>query len=397
MRRKMTRRICIAACSAALLFSGCTKLSDSYDEAAEESQTSSEEGVVEQAEKSLKDFAKQVNLQNYEDITDLVYMPTDAFILDSDIEWYVKRTALADITGIEIKDMDVDIEPGALERKAVLTVNKKSYPLNVKLDSDDKWKVVLPSLYIENFNLKAPKGCEITVNGEDVSSYKTPSSNVDNYDVYVFPAVAKDPRNNVTEGDSQKSLNIRAVSSIYGEFEQTVIPVSDSQTSTVICRLGDAETENILRSIKDIWNALYTDYKNGVEVSAISKYFSPDFSNTEMTDIMQNYFPTLEMGKENKNTGEDVQYSNFYMRETIPWNRDNYGAAILKANDSVLVTFGYRLDFTATDGAVYNVNKVCTITMSYDNVTDPNNPTYKIKAIDSPELFYDNDFSENDY
>lgn len=380
MNRQITNTFCVVVGLLALSISGCTKISETFNEQVEattESETSIEEGLVEKAENLMREFVTAVNLQKYEGIASYVYMPENAFITDENIQWYITRTALADITGISINKLEIDISDGALKKKLTVFVNGTGYAFDMELDNTNTWKIVLPELYVENWSLKIPKGCQTVVNNTSIDSFRVPTTVIDAYDTYTFPAIAS------------QEMEITTTSSIFGSFTQKTIPVADSESIPVICKVSDAETTSILRQIQSIWNALYLDYKNGVEVDTLKKYFTDDFDNTEMTNIMFAYFPALEKSE----TEKEVYYTNFYMKETIPWTKDNYGCAILNSDNTVLVNFGYRIDFAATSGGSYNTNKVTQITMSYDTEA----ATYKIKHINDTSLFYDNDYKLNDY
>jgi hypothetical protein len=366
--------------SLALSLSGCTKISETFDEGAAEteSKVSLEEGALEKAQKVMRDFVEAVNLQNYDGITEKVYKPDNSFLNDTNIEWYISRSALADITGININKLDIEISEGALKKTATVRINKTGYQFEMELDPSNDWKVVLPELYVENWSIKIPKGCSVTIDNKSIEDYRAPSAAIDLYDTYTFPAIA-----------SNQTYEVKTTSTIYGDFLQKVTPKSDSESIPVICKINDAETASILRQIQSIWNGLYMDYKNGVDVSAIAKYFTDDFENTEMTNVLFTYFPALEMYSNDNR----ISYNNFYMKEAIPWTKDNYGCAILSSNESVIVNFGYRIDFSSSEGGSYNANKASTITMQYDQESS----TYKIKTINDKKLFFENDYTTNDY
>ena len=144
---------------------------------------------------------------------------------------------------------------------------------------------------------------------------------------------------------------------------------------------------------------MYKDYTNLVGVDAVKKYFTDDFDNSEITNIMSLYFPQLETGPTEKEIGE-IRYSNFFMKETIPWTKDNYGSAILKSDSSVEINFGYRIDFVAQPtGYPFSVRKVSKITMAYVDAPELGEgaKTYKIKKLNETKMFTDNDYKLNDY
>lgn len=363
--------------------SGCMmKISESFDENIEtESETSVEEGITAKAETQVRDFIKKVNLQDYDGISQIVYMPQNAFVRDEDIKWYIDRSPLADITGIKINNLDIKIDGDAVKKNIAVYINKKGYLVPLVLDKDNNWKIQLPDLYVENWTLKVPKDCSVLVDNTRIDKYKSKVSITDEYDTYLFPAITKKELESVVE------------SSIFGMFKQKITPLMDSETYPLICVLGDAETTNVLRSIQNIWNSLYNDYRNSTEVPALEKYFTSDFDKTEMTNIIFNYFPALETGPRDNTSRENIKYSSFFMKEVVPWTKDNYGAAILATDNSILVNFGYRIDFVSSNGGAYNTNKVSQLTMEYDNT----NSVYKIKKVNNSKLFMDNDYTKNDY
>ena len=97
------------------------------------------------------------------------------------------------------------------------------------------------------------------------------------------------------------------------------------QTVPLICKINDAETTNILRQIQNVWNALYTDYTNRVDIESVKKYFTDDFDNSVITDICS-IIPGS--GKTRRERGSGIVLE-FYMKEAIPWTTNNYGCAIL--------------------------------------------------------------------
>lgn len=380
IRKKAIIYLCSVAISAAAFSAGCTRLSESPEDPGvsfEGNADNLEEGSVAKAENCVKNFINAINTQDFAGISDMIYLPENAFVSDKNVEWYLQRSGVSDITGVKIKNFDVELSDGALQKDATVYVNKTGYRLSLAMDSDNQWKIVMNDMFVENWSLKVPKGCTISVDGEDVTQYKIQAGAIDVYDTYTFPAISK------------QSVQVDTTSALFGNFTQTITPSADSETVPLICKINDAETTNILRQIQNVWNALYTDYKNGVDVESVKKYFTDDFDNSIITDIMFTYFPSLEQPE----SEEQGIYSNFYMKEAIPWTTNNYGCAILNTSDSVLVNFGYRLDFTSTSGGSYTLKKISQITMTYDSADS----TYKIQQVNDTKLFYNNDYTLNDY
>ena len=129
----MKKNMFLIAMMAAVLSStvtGCTKFSEDFSEEAElQNPENQEEGLISKAESRMKDFITAVNTQNYEGINDLVAMPENALITDNNIEWYITRTALADITGVKINKLDIDVKEGTLKKTLRSMSIKKAMPL----------------------------------------------------------------------------------------------------------------------------------------------------------------------------------------------------------------------------------------------------------------------------
>lgn len=387
----MQKRVLMAVMMAAVVsmsMTGCTKISEHFSENVESDMENSEEGMISKAESKMKSFIMAVNSQNYEGISEMVAFPDNAFITDKNIEWYIARTTLADITGINIHKLNIEVKDGTLKKSVAVYINKEGYAFDMELDSNNEWRVVLPDLYAENWSLKIPKGCTVTVNNSDISSYKTPATTVDDYDTYTFPAIAK------------QEMKVETTSSVFGKFEQTITPVTNSESMPVICKVNDDETTSILKHVQNIWNGLYKDYTNNVGAEALMKYFTDDFDSSEITNIMTLYFPQLETGPTEKEIGQ-ITYSNFYMKEAIPpISKDNYGCAILKSDNSVEVTFSYCIDFISQPlNYPYSVRKSSKITLAYVDAPELGEgaKTYKIKKLNDSRLFTDNDYKTNDY
>ena len=210
---------------------------------------------------------------------------------------------------------------------------------------------------------------------KDIEAYKKDMSGDVSYCLYTFPAIAA------------KTHRVVITSGLYGRFTQDITPKTSSDTYPVICEVSDAETGNILKCVQSIWNGIYESYLNGADVPAIRKYFTEDFDTNTLTQILNNYLPSLCVNAGKK----DITYQNFFLSDIDPWKKDNYGAAILSSDNSVQVTFAYRLEFTDSNGDYHNCNKVTTLTMAYED------RTYRIKSLNNSTIFTYNNFNSNDF
>ena len=368
----------MAAASISISTTGCLvklEYSDSVVSSNEKSNASSSESSSQRAENAVKSFSSKLLTMSFDGITDLLNLPDGYFISDDDAKSFFERTSLADIIGSGSELSGISFDGSAVEKTATITVNKKDYSFTIILCNDGSWKVDVPSLYVENWSLKVPDSCTVTVDGQDVASFKQSMQNIDAaYAIYTFPAI------------SASEHEVKVTSSLYGTFTQKMTPQKTSDTYTVICKISEQETSNILTCIKAIWNGLYSDYKAGADVPSIRKYFTSTVDTNELTSILNEYFPQLEGGQ-----NSSVQYSGFYVTDITPWTMDNYGAALLETNNSVTVNFGYRLEFVDSAGEYHNCNKATSIVMAYED------STYKIKELSDTTLFTDNDYTNNDY
>ena len=183
-RKKAIIYLCSLAIATAAFSAGCTRLSEgseNSDVSFEANAENLEEGSVAKAENCVKNFINAINTQNFDGIADMIYLPENAFVSDKNVEWYLQRSGVSDITGVKIKNFDVEISDGALTKDATVYINKSGYQLSLAMDTDNQWKIVMNDMFVENWSLKVPKGCTITVDGVDVDQYKIPATAIDVY------------------------------------------------------------------------------------------------------------------------------------------------------------------------------------------------------------------------
>lgn len=363
------------------LLNGCMMVGDSDEEDTTETVVSIEEGNIQKAQRTIVNFVDAVRKQDYDSVLSLLYLPENAFIDSDDMAWYIPKSEYGDITGTDNSISDFSMDGTAVEKTAIFTIGKEKHSISLKLRDDNTWGVVLSNGYFENWNLRTPGGCTVTLDGKDLSMYKkekiettteSTEATINAYDTYTLPAI--------TAREHTLSLS----SSLYGEFTQTVTPKSSSDTYTMVCKINDAESENVLKCIMAIWNSIYEVNENEGNVPEIQKYFVNGYDTNSLTDILKKDLKSLKQGS-------GVKYSNFYMSEIKPWDKDNYGAVLLQGNNILSATFGYRLEFTDSEGEYHNANKVTTLYMAYED------STYKIYSLNESKIFSENDYKNNDY
>lgn len=374
----MRNKLLFLAFGIMLVLSGCVQQLGATDGSMEDislSETSAEEGNIKKAETTINNFIAAISTQAYTGIKDYIYMPDNSFVSDDDVKWYISRSALGDITGTGKTVDSIEVNGSTLEKTGTFSIGKSTYSLDLTLGDDNTWKVILPDFLAENFSLRVPGGCSVTVDNVDIANYKNEalSSTDTTYETYSIPSLAL------------KEHDVIVTSSLYGDFSLTVTPKSSSDTYTCICKIGDAETTNVLKAIQTIWNGIYTDYKAGADVPAIKKYFVTEFDTNTLTNILTKQLPALEKGT------SGLTYSSFYMSLIQPYTKDNYGAVILASDNSLLCNFMYKTEFTDSEGGYHSCNKISQLTVCYEN------GTYKLQALNDEEIFTDNDFNNNDF
>ena len=369
IRRSVIKLVLLAA--ACVFLTGCVSVS--AGETGDDTAVSTEESNLRKAENAVRSFTDALGKSDMAAVMDRIYLPEDAFISESDIEWYILRSSFAELYGDPCSITDISVNGTAVEKDVKVKAGKRSYGMKLKLGTDNTWKVCVDDAYFENWALKIPGGCGVTVDGKNVSEYLKKGTPGDEKDTYLFTTIAA------------KEHEISISSSLYGKFTMNVTPKSSSETYTAVCRIGEAETANILNSVQYIWNSLYDAYAEGQDVPSARRYFSSDYDLNGITAVMNESFPELQKG-----SGKE-SYGNFYMSEIIPWNSNNYGAARLNTDDSVRVEFGYKIEFSDDSGNYHNCNRVTDICMVYED------GAYRILSVPDGTLFSYNDYTRNDF
>ena len=378
MRRKIKHIITRLTCLCALIFlTGCIKMGMPEGEVPDETveTVSADQSNSKKAETAVLGFVSRLKAGDYNGLSESIYLPEGAFIFQEDLEWFLPRSQVGEIISSEEEISGITVSGTAIEKTVSFTFGSGQYALDLRLGNDNLWKIILDGLYVENWSLRIPAGCTLTVDEKNVDGYRRDLSSDQEYSVYTFPAIAA------------KTHRIAVTSSLYGRFTQEITPKSSSDTVPVICGIGEAETGNILRCIQIIWNGIYEAYTEGADVPDIRKYFVKDYDTNALTMLLKCNLPSLCTDAKNRG----VTYRNFYLSAIEPWKKDNYGAATLAADNAVYVTFGYRLEFTDSEGNYHNCNKVTSLTVAYEG------GTYRIRSLNDSTLFTYNNYQANDF
>ena len=229
IRKKAIIYLCSLAIATAAFSAGCTRLSegsDNSDVSFEANAENLEEGSVAKAENCVKNFINAINTQNFDGIADMIYLPENAFVSDKNVEWYLQRSGVSDITGVKIKNFDVEISDGALTKDATVYINKSGYQFSLAMDADNQWKIVMNDMFVENWSLKVPKGCTITVDGVDVDQYKIPATAIDVYDTYMTKRIIGIPGDKVSIQNGIVYINEQPVTESYLSPDVHTLPLN---------------------------------------------------------------------------------------------------------------------------------------------------------------------------
>ena len=175
-----------------MLLSGCSKMSmaetDEHETAPRE--TSADEGNTYKAENTVISFIKALQASDFESVSKMVYMPTGSFYSADDIAWFMPRSDYAPLIGTgDAIDPEMSSGGSTIEKKVACYVGKDAYVFTLILGDDNTWRITIPNAYTENWSIKVPGRCAVTVDGKDVSEYLQPAAPDANYGLYTFPAI----------------------------------------------------------------------------------------------------------------------------------------------------------------------------------------------------------------
>lgn len=147
------------------------------------------EGTIDEA---VTKFLTMIKNKNFDLAYDMLYIPIESeFISRDDFDWYVMKSIIG-----RLKDADtsvkgivcgVDGEVREINIKLLVGKKQEQFEMRARLNSENKWKMVLDDMYVYDWTLKAPKGVNLTYSTADITKYIKKSDS--NIDTYVFPIV----------------------------------------------------------------------------------------------------------------------------------------------------------------------------------------------------------------
>lgn len=275
------------------------------------------------------EFIEALMVEDYEAAMERMMFGKDGTFVDADgVAWYLPRTDLRDIVGMDGKVIDIVEGEGTSSKKIEVTVAtddgaEQTVELLCSLNDNNDYKINVLEMYIEDWKVRVPGNSVLYIDGKEVSKdYFDKKDNL--YDVYNIPALIK------------KDTEIKIVLDGFGEYTETVMVADNAEVENVKFWIDGEEAQDILNGFKDVFNKLVASYGEGKSVSDVLHFFSDSMDTATIDKIYNdNIGNGLYQGGKN---------SNIVMTAIKPNPDENLG--IFPRSDKVVViNFGYILNW----------------------------------------------------
>ncbi len=209
------------------------------------------------------------------------------YITAEDVAYAVPRSTyrgIADYAGKEVYLYVDEDETVSYDDTATVTVQLRtgedailnSYSVRLKLNMDNKWTVEDSDFYETDYYISVSGNTTLYIGDAEVSKdlFDHKTGYAERMDCYKIPVIGK----------SVKTLRI-----VCDAFEEQAEAVPQSNNSEEPFRidheLSETELNDALNATKNLWQALYNDYVNGVPEAEWLKYFASDAPSTYVNDI----------------------------------------------------------------------------------------------------------------
>ncbi len=281
--------------------------------------------------------------RNFHEAIKYVYLPENSYVSEDDYFTFISNNnKLKEIPGKGVKEVR---KTSKLDTKAICEVTLSDdnvYTVNLDMQSDGNWKIILEDLYLKDWKVEVPGSSKLYIDGALVP--KTLSkSNDKGHDVYTIPAI----------GPSKKTFKVETT---FDELEKKLdVAGSNSGEEIKLELTKEDEINSALEGIKEMWNNMYKDYIDGATNDDVfEKYYDSNFKASDMDKVFKEYFDSLS-GKGNK----QYVYKDVEM-ESIIVNPDK--KHMIEGNDVIRIEFGYKLN--ATVDYIYAGSKDVTKSMT---------------------------------
>lgn len=271
--------------------SSTVESNSSAEENTEELAEENETATLSKAEQTAKDFTDVIQSGDYEKALSMFDGDT-TFIRAEDLEWYIPRSDFNDIA-TSTKELSYSAEYGSNTEDVIkVSDGTTTVGVNVILNQDNEWKVVIPSdMCLNQVRVGFTGGCsDYALNGIAITDtyYKAHSNTLTGADDYVLVNVPK------------RNLVFTYTSERYGEqtIEKDITTVTEKDTdygtmySTGAFIMLDEETvNNYCDEIKVMCNAMMDSYYDN---APISDYVTDIYKTDAPTEIAENVGADVE-------------------------------------------------------------------------------------------------------
>ena len=267
-------------------------------------------------------YVESILKEDYSTVIKCIYFPQDTFINKSDIEKYFKeKSYYEDIKGKKITDV---VETGYNNYQFVLSdKNDNVFKFNIEVveRTINDYRINEKNAYLEKMKISVPKNTKVYI-GDILVEEQLIKEKGEYDDEYLIPGIAKNTK-------------IIKLENKLGSKEYEVLPSEEEKNLELVIELNDEELLNRARSfIKDSWNTMYREYKNGSDVSKIKYLFDEKNTDEVIKKYYKNGFDKISQG-----TSSSSENINFELTDVIKGNDTNY----VIGDDLIDISFGYKL------------------------------------------------------
>lgn len=153
-----------------LTFVGCSspKTPPEPSEVPQEVQETAAERSI---KKLVKDFLTKIMVGNLSDLEDNILLPSDSFITEEDLSWYIPRSQVADFLDCKVNYEITKIESSNKEEEkniskyVTVKVGEREYILNVVLDETNEWKFNFTDMMLQDWKFVVGDDVSVLING----------------------------------------------------------------------------------------------------------------------------------------------------------------------------------------------------------------------------------------
>lgn len=130
-----------------------------------------QETAAERSIKKLtKDFLTKIMAGNLSDLADNILIPSDSFVTEEDLTWYIPRSQVSDFLDCKVKYEITKIESSDKEEEkniskhVTIKVGDREYVLNVILNENNEWKFNFPDMFLQNWRFVVGDDVSVLIN-----------------------------------------------------------------------------------------------------------------------------------------------------------------------------------------------------------------------------------------